>query len=1063
MQTNQPRNMKSQRRVAYRSKYHLLKGMAAAVMAAVMPCAMAAPNDLSADGKSDLIFRNTATGQISVWLMDGNKATSAGGLILPGNGTVTHTADFNGDGRADILFRKDDGAVTLRLMDGLAATDTKELIGPNPDWRVTHVGDFDGDGKADILWRNSNGAVTVWLMDGVNIKNAVSLLGPNPDWSVSHVADFNHDGTADIVWRNTNGTVTMWLMNGAANGVTVASTATLIGPNPDWSVSHVGDFNGDGKADLIWQNTNGAVDLWLMNGGVSIETKSLLGPNPDWRVSHIADFNGDGKSDILWRNNNGAVVQWLMNGTATTLGTGLLGPDPNWRVTHTGDFNGDGKADLIWRNSADGTVLMWQLDGAAILNKAAILGPSPWLVMPTKNEPVSPFGPITSPVLFATQVPSLGDFDRASTFGNHRGRIGNVARGGDLMIRYPDGSLRNLTQEAGFGMAGMQGDNAIAVREPSMHWSGTKALFSMVIGVPQQFEHRDFFWQLYEVSGLSKGQTVTITKVAQQPANFNNISPLYASDDRILFTSDRPPNGEAHLYPQLDEYESAPTVTGIWSLNPSTNELRILNHTPSGAFSPTIDSFGRVVFTRWDHLQRDQQADAGDKGAFNFADESVGAAKLNTQAEVFPESRQQSSSVFGPVRGYTDNRFTPWQMNQDGTEEETLNHVGGHEMRLGFMPPSFTSDPALKDQTDETLHANRKVIFSDGGLFHIKEDPAKPGTYYSIHTNEFGTLTSNQIVKFNGGEDTNPEQMVFTDFTPADNSDGRYRNPLPLSDGKFIATHTPTRVADQNLMKDFRLKQLTPDASGRYVPGASLTGGINKTVSWWDPDTLRTFSGLLWELEAVEVVERARPAAESSILETPERAVLTEEAVDETVLKNWMKANDLAMIVTRNQTSRDRADLTQPYNLQVPGGVKTVSPNGGKVYNIAHYQILQADQIRAYDNGPSGRRSIAQTLHEPRAKNPVNPGGPAGSVKIAADGSTAAFVPARRALAWQTTDAAGNPVVRERLWITFQPGEVRVCASCHGVNTKDQSGAPPPVNKPEALRDLLRFWKTIPK
>ena len=88
-----------------------------------------------------------------------------------------------------------------------------------------------------------------------------------------------------------------------------------------------------------------------------------------------------------------------------------------------------------------------------------------------------------------------------------------------------------------------------------------------------------------------------------------------------------------------------------------------------------------------------------------------------------------------------------------------------------------------------------------------------------------------------------------------------------------------------------------------------------------------------------------------------------------------------------------------------------------------------------------------------------NAGGPAGSVKIASDGSTAAFVPARRALAWQTTDNAGNAVVRERVWVTVQPGEVRVCGSCHGVNNKSQVNGDGPVNKPEALRSLLQAWK----
>jgi hypothetical protein len=71
----------------------------------------------------------------------------------------------------------------------------------------------------------------------------------------------------------------------------------------------------------------------------------------------------------------------------------------------------------------------------------------------------------------------------------------------------------------------------------------------------------------------------------------------------------------------------------------------------------------------------------------------------------------------------------------------------------------------------------------------------------------------------------------------------------------------------------------------------------------------------------------------------------------------------------------------------------------------------------------------------------------------------AALVPARRALSWQLLDPAGQPVVRERYWLTLQPGEIRVCGSCHGVNSLDQAGLPAPANEPEALRQLLRQWK----
>ncbi|HEX9921778.1 MAG TPA: hypothetical protein VGD99_03875, partial [Anaerolineae bacterium] len=80
-------------------------------------------------------------------------------------------------------------------------------------------------------------------------------------------------------------------------------------------------------------------------------------------------------------------------------------------------------------------------------------------------------------------------------------------------------------------------------------------------------------------------------------------------------------------------------------------------------------------------------------------------------------------------------------------------------------------------------------------------------------------------------------------------------------------------------------------------------------------------------------------------------------------------------------------------------------------------------------------------------------------VALADDGSMAAFVPARRAMSWQLTDSAGTGVVRERFWLTFQPGEVRVCASCHGLNEQDQAGNPRPTNPPEALRQLLQYWQ----
>ena len=91
------------------------------------------------------------------------------------------------------------------------------------------------------------------------------------------------------------------------------------------------------------------------------------------------------------------------------------------------------------------------------------------------------------PIMFVTQVPVPADFTTVgAVFGNHRATLDAVARGGDLWVRYPDGTLKNLTAAAGYGATGFQGDAAIAVREPTVHWSGAKAVFSMVVGASAQ-------------------------------------------------------------------------------------------------------------------------------------------------------------------------------------------------------------------------------------------------------------------------------------------------------------------------------------------------------------------------------------------------------------------------------------------------------------------------------------------------------------------------------------------------------------------------------------------------
>jgi hypothetical protein len=728
------------------------------------------------------------------------------------------------------------------------------------------------------------------------------------------------------------------------------------------------------------------------------------------------------------------------------------------------------------------------------------------LLLPAVAQAQRPY-----PILFATQVPIPGDFTTiGSVFGNHEGDVSTVGRGGDLYLLFPNGTLRNLTQEAGYGVAtGFQGAGSIAVREPCVHWSGNKAVFSMVIGAPtQRYQVAEYYWQLYEVSGLGTNDTATITKVPNQPAGYNNVSPCYGSDDRILFTSDRPFNGASHLHPQLDEYEEAETVTGLWSLDPATGDLDLLDHSPSGNFTPIVDRAGRVIFSRWDHLQRDQQADADayavaagqppPYGTFNYASEAANAPALATRVEVFPEPRAAREDLLPPgVRGHTFNHFFPWMVNQDGSELETLNHIGRHELHTYF---DRAFDDSLDHNQDEFIcgqnacgRTNPNPVLN---LLHLRESETAPiGTFYGVDAPEFFSHATGQLVSLRAEVGRAADDIIVTWLTHPDTKNpanspgpchsGLYRNPLPLSDGaRLVAVHSGVRLVNGQWVPEtrpaanegnranpiaryqMRMVEMQP-AGGACAPyltyGAPLlANGITKSVSYWDPDVLVSWSGRMWELYPVEVRPRTvPPLTVEPPLPTPEANVFAAANVDPQEFQQDLREKGLALVVARDVTTRDVADEQQPYNLRVPGGVEN-APSGAPVFDVTHLQLFQADLIRGIF-GPEtprpGRRVLGQPMHSvPADANPASPGAPVAAVALGLDGSAAALVPAHRAMSWQLTASDGTPVVRERYWLTFQPGEIRVCGSCHGLNSEDQAGNPAPTNEPQALGMLLTHW-----
>jgi hypothetical protein len=148
----------------------------------------------------------------------------------------------------------------------------------------------------------------------------------------------------------------------------------------------MGDFNSDGKADILWrQSTTGALGEWQMNGATIASSTnvtfqgSAVTPDASWSIAGVGDFNGDGKADILWRQGTtGSLVLWSMNGatiaqSATVVSQGsAVVPDASWSVVQISDFDGSGNSQILWRQATTGSMLDWHMNGAQIVTSQAV-------------------------------------------------------------------------------------------------------------------------------------------------------------------------------------------------------------------------------------------------------------------------------------------------------------------------------------------------------------------------------------------------------------------------------------------------------------------------------------------------------------------------------------------------------------------------------------------------------------------------------------------------------------------------------------------------------------------
>ena len=223
--------------------------------------------------------------------------------------------------------------------------------GPMSASHVSYTG-LPGPAHTVVINPNNNQTVLYDLQFGGNCGGVVPCANK----------DFNGDCKADILWQNNStGQRVIWLMN----GTTFQSFVSFATVDTSWSIAGSGDFNGDGKADILWQNNvTGQRVIWLMNGTTFQSFVNLATVDTSWSIAGSGDFNGDGKADILWQNTvTGQRVIWLMNGTTFQSFVSFATVDTSWSIAGSGDFNGDGKADILWQNNVTGQRVIWLMNG----------------------------------------------------------------------------------------------------------------------------------------------------------------------------------------------------------------------------------------------------------------------------------------------------------------------------------------------------------------------------------------------------------------------------------------------------------------------------------------------------------------------------------------------------------------------------------------------------------------------------------------------------------------------------------------------------------------------------
>jgi hypothetical protein len=253
---------------------------------------------------------------------------------------------------------------------------------------------------ADVLiaWRDLGFRATDSSPSGVR---AQFLTTTAFDYDSAGIGDLNGDGRVDVLFQNDTGDVAVWQTNG--NGA--VSAITDLGQRPaGYLIDGTGNFNSTPGDDILLRSSGGTLAIWP-TAGIATGAPIVIGNAPNtYHNAGVGDFTGDGQEDLLFRHDTGQIVSWAVANNGLAAAPKVLGATSlTYHIVGIDDFTGDHQADILFRND-DGTIAVWQVANNQLLSAQAVGSTST-----------------------AFHIVSTGDFD------------GNGAK--DILFRGDDGEL----------------------------------------------------------------------------------------------------------------------------------------------------------------------------------------------------------------------------------------------------------------------------------------------------------------------------------------------------------------------------------------------------------------------------------------------------------------------------------------------------------------------------------------------------------------------------------------------------------------------------------------------